>query len=154
MFDKLLPQPIDNTYRGYKLALWLFGLVVGVTILQGVMVIFNGHSIVMSADGIPLDKYTPEAAQTILGLWALRGLSRLIICLLCVLALVRYRSAIPLMFVVLILNYLAGQLILQFVTIPRTGTPPGPIINFVMFVLMVIGLVLSLRSRGTRSRLA
>ena len=23
--DRLLPQRVDNTYRGYKLALWLFG---------------------------------------------------------------------------------------------------------------------------------
>jgi len=26
MFDQLLPLTIDNTYRGHKLALWLFGL--------------------------------------------------------------------------------------------------------------------------------
>ena len=57
MFDKLLPQRIDNTYRGYKLALWLFGLVVGVTIIQGVFVIFNGYSTIMGADGIPLNTY-------------------------------------------------------------------------------------------------
>jgi hypothetical protein len=30
MFDKLLPQPIDNEYRGYEVALWLFTFVVGV----------------------------------------------------------------------------------------------------------------------------
>jgi hypothetical protein len=28
MFDRLLPQRIDNSYRGHKLALWLFALVV------------------------------------------------------------------------------------------------------------------------------
>ena len=61
MFDKLLPQRIDNTYRGYKVALWLFVLVVGVTITQGVFVIFNGYSTVMNADGIPLDTYAPAA---------------------------------------------------------------------------------------------
>jgi hypothetical protein len=151
MFDKLLPQRIDNTYRGYKVALWLFGLVVGVTITQGVFIIFNGYSTVMNADGIPLDTYPPAAAQTILALWAQRGLSRLIISLLCVLVLVRYRSAIPFMFALLLLNYLAGQLIFQFVPVVRTGTPPGPIVNMIMFALMIIGLALSLRSRGVRS---
>jgi len=151
MFDKLLPQRIDNTYRGYKLAFWLFGLVVGVTIIQGVFVIFNGYSTIMSADGIPLNTYPPAAAQTIVALWALRGLSRLIISLLCVLVLVRYRSAIPFMFALLILNFLAGQLILQFVPLVRTGNPPGPIVNLIMFALMIIGLALSLRSRGVRT---
>jgi hypothetical protein len=151
MFDKLLPQRIDNTYRGYKVALWLFGLVVGVMIVQGVVVIFNGYSTVRDADGIALDTYTPAAAQTVLALWAQRGLSRLILGSLCILALVRYRSAIPLMFVLLMLNYLAGQLIFQFVPPVRTGTPPGPIVNLIMFALMLIGLALSLRSRGARS---
>jgi hypothetical protein len=148
MFDKLLPQRIDNTYRGYKVALWLFGLVVGVMIIQSVFVIFNGYSTVMNADGIPLDTYPPAAAQTILALWAQRGLSRLIISLLGVLVLVRYRSAIPFMFALLLLNYLAGQLIFQFVPVVRTGTPPGPIVNLIMFALMIIGMALSLRSRG------
>jgi hypothetical protein len=151
MFDKLLPQPIDNTYRGYKVALWLFGLVVGVRIIQSVAVIFNGYSTATYADGIPLDTYTPAAAQTAVALFAQGSLWRLTTCLLCVLILVRYRSAIPLMFVLLLLNYLASQLIFQFVPLARTGTPPGPVVNFVLFALTAIGLVLSLWSRGTRS---
>ena len=151
MFNKLLPQPIDNTYRGYKVALWLFGFVVGVKITQSVLIIFNGYSTARDADGIPLDTYTPAAAQTMVALFAQGSLWRLTLCLLCVLVLVRYRSAIPLMFVLLLLNYLASQLIFQFVPLVRTGTPPGPIVNLIMFALMIIGLVLSLRSRGNRS---
>ena len=151
MFDKLLPQRIDNTYRGYKVALWLFGLVVGVMITQSVFVIFNGYSTIMNADGIPLDTYPPAAAQTIVALFALRALSRLIISLLCVLVLVRYRSATPFMFAVLLLNFLATQLILQFIPMVRIGTPPATIVNRVMFALMIIGQALSLRSRGIRT---
>ena len=99
MFENLLPRAIDNTYRGYTAALWLFSLVVAVMVTQGLFIIFNGHSVVMSADGIPLETYPPAAAQTVVALWAQRGLSRLIISSLCVLVLVRYRSAVPLMFV-------------------------------------------------------
>src|SRR4051812_1079235 len=106
MFDRLLPQRIDNTYRGYKVALWLFGLVVGVRITQSVFVIFNGYSTAKNADGIPVDTYTPAASQAVVALFAQGALSRLIISLLCVLVLVRYRSAIPFMFVLLLLNYL------------------------------------------------
>ena len=151
MFDKLFPPRIDNTYRGYKVALWLFGLVVGVRITQSVLVIFNGYSTAMGADGIPLDTYTPAAAQAVVALFAQGALSRLVISLLCLLILVRYRSAIPFMFGLLLLNYLASQLIFQFVPLVRTGTPPGLIVNFIMFALMIIGLALSLRSRGLRS---
>jgi hypothetical protein len=151
MFDKLLPQRIDNTYRGYKVALWLFGLVVGVRITQSVLVIFNGYSTAKNADGIPLDTYTPAASQTVVALFAQGALSRLLISLLCLLVLARYRSAIPFMFVLLLLNYLASQMIFQFVPLVRTGTPPALIVNLIMFALMFIGLTLSLRSRGTRS---
>ncbi|MFL6256249.1 MAG: hypothetical protein ACJ74T_14680 [Pyrinomonadaceae bacterium] len=146
MFDKLLPQRIDNTYRGYKVALWLFGLIVGVRITQSVLVIVNGYSTAIGADGIPLDTYSPAAAKTVLALFAQGALSRLIVSLLCVLILVRYRSAIPFMFGLLLLNYLASQLIFQFVPLARTGTPPGLIVNLIMFALMIIGLALSLWS--------
>ena len=151
MLDRLFPQPIDNTYRGYKVAVWLFGLVVGLRITQSVLVILNGYSTARDADGIPLDTFTPAAAQTSVALFAQGSLWRLIFCVLCVLVLVRYRSAIPLLFALLLLSYLASQLIFQFVPLPRTGTPPGPILNFVIFALTIIGLALSLRGRGIRT---
>jgi hypothetical protein len=74
MFDRLLPKPIDNTYSGSKIALWLFGLVVFVHILQSVVVIVNGHSIAQSADGIPLETYPAAAAQTILAIFMVSSL--------------------------------------------------------------------------------
>lgn len=147
MTNRLLPQRIDNTYRGYRLALWLFALIVSVKTLQGLMAIFNGYSIAGSADGIPLDTYSPEAVQTVLALFAISGLARLIMSLLCILALIRYRSAIPFMFALLGLDYLARQLILYFIPIARTGTVPGPVMNLILFALTIVGMVLSLRSR-------
>ena len=148
MFDRLLPQPIDNRYSGSKIALWLFGLIVFVHILQSVMVMVNGYSIVQSADGIPLESYPAAAAQTILAIFTVSALRRLIIALICAVVLFRYRSAVPLMFVVLGLSYLGGQVILQFVPIVRVGTPPGIVMNLIMFLLTIVGLALSLWRRG------
>lgn len=99
----LLARSIDSTYRGHKLALWLFALVVSVRIFQSVLVIFNGYSTVTKADGIPLNTYPPAAAQTIVALYAF---NRLLIAFLCVLVLMRYRSATPFMFSLLLLNSL------------------------------------------------
>ena len=148
MFDKLFPQPIDNTYSGSKIALWLFGLIVFVHIIQSVMVIVNGHMVAQSADGIPLENYPAAAAQTILAIFMVSSLRRLIISLICAVVLFRYRSAVPLMFVVLGLSYLGGQVILQFVPIVRVGTPPGVVMNLIMFGLTIVGLALSLWRRG------
>lgn len=146
---RLVPNRIDNTYSGRKPALWLFGLVVAVKITQSVMIIFNGHSIAMSADGIPLDAYPAAAAQTILEVLAISSLNRLTISLICAVVLFRYRSVIPLMFALLALNYLASQVILFFIPIVTTGPPPGPIMNLAMFALMIVGLAVSLWKRGS-----
>lgn len=147
ILHRLLPQPIDNTYRGSKIALWLFGLIVFVHILQSVMVIVSGYSVAQSADGIPLETYPAAAAQTILAIFTVSSLRRLIISLIGAVVLFRYRSAVPLMFVVLGLNYLGGQVILQFIPIVRVGTPPGIVVNLAMFGLTIVGLVLSLWRR-------
>jgi hypothetical protein len=148
VFDKLLPRPIDNRYSGSRVALWLFGLVVFVHILQSVAVIVNGYSTAQSADGIPLETYPADAAQTILAIFMLASLRRLIISLMCAVVLFRYRSAVPLMLVVLGLNYRGGQVIFRFVPIVRVGTPPGVVMNLLMFGLTVVGLALSLWGRG------
>lgn len=147
MFHRLLPRQIDNTYRGQKLGLWLFGLVVFVKVIMSVNSIFNGHSVASSADGIPLATFPPAAAQTAVSLFALSAVSRLMLCVLCILVLVRYRAMVPLMFVLLLLEHLSRRLLLQFLPIPRTGAPPGPLINLVLLGLMILGLGLSLRIR-------
>ncbi len=147
MFNQLLPHRIDNTYRGHKLALWLFALLVLLKVIMSLNSIFNGYSVVTSADGIPLDTFPAAAAQAVVTLFAILGLSNLMICLLCMLVLVRYRSMIPFMFALLLLEHLSRRLILYLMPIVRTGTPPGFYVNLVLLALMIIGLALSLRGR-------
>jgi hypothetical protein len=149
MIDQLLPRHIDNTYRGSKLALWLFGFLLFMKVAMSVNSIFNGASVASSADGIPLDAYTPAAARTIVSLFALLGLSHFVICVLGILVLVRYRSMIPFMFALLLLEHLSRRLILHFSPIIRTGTPPGFYVNLVLLAVMLAGLALSLRTRGS-----
>src|SRR5713226_2647108 len=148
MFDQLFPKTIDNTYRGHTLALWLLALIVLMKLAMSLNSIFNGYVVASSADGIPLDTYPSAAGRTIVCLFALLGLSHFVICLLCILVLVRYRSMIPFMFAVLLLEYLSRKLILQFLPIVRVGMPPGFYVNFGLLVLMIVGLAVSLRSQG------
>ncbi|HAM52878.1 MAG TPA: hypothetical protein DCP92_20090 [Nitrospiraceae bacterium] len=144
---RILPQQIDNTYKGQKLALWLFGFVLLIKIVQSTVILINGGSVVKGADGIPLDTFSPDAAHTVVALFALTSLYRLIICLLGVIALVRYRGIITLMFAVLVIEYIVRQLILYFYPLGSIGAPPGPIVNFVLFLISVIGFALSLLNR-------
>ena len=148
-FNQLFPPTIDNTYRGRKPALWLFGVLLLMRIVISLNSIFNGYSVATSADGIPLDTYPLTAAQTIVSLWALLGLSGLMLCLICLLALIRYRSMVPLLFALLLVGHLSGRLILQFVPLVRTGSPPAGYINLTFFALLIAGLTLSLWRRPT-----
>jgi hypothetical protein len=125
----------------------LLGVVIAVRGLQSVMMIFNGHATVTGADGIPLDLYPADAAQTVLRMFAQSLWWRLLFSFLGVLVLVRYRAAVPLMFVLSIASFLGAVAISQFIPLARVGAAPGQIVNRVMFGIMVVGLVLSLIDR-------
>ena len=144
MLNRFIPRQVDNTYRGYKLALWLFALVVVMKMAMSVNAIFNGHMVASSADGIPLDTFTAAGAQAVVSLFAAWGLGQLILCLICIVVLVRYRALVSFLFVVLLLEHLCRRLIFVVMPIVRTGTPPGVFVNLALVTLMVVGLTLSL----------
>lgn len=152
MLQKVLPQHIDNTFRGPRYAVWLFALIVFVKTAQSICVLFSGASVITGADGIPLDTYPPPAAQAVVSVWALLGLTRLLVCSICLLALVRYRSMLPLMFGLLALHDVGRQVVLHYLPIARVGTPPGPIVNSILMVLAIIGFFLSLVPRADPRR--
>ena len=152
MNNRFLPNQIDNTYHGYKLALWLLALLVLMKSIMSINSIFNGYSVATSADGIPLDTFTPAGSQAVVSMFAALALSQLIICLLCVLVLVRYRAMIPLMFALLLVEHLGRRLIFLIIPIVRTGRPPGFYINLALGAVMVVGLALSLLSRASKTQ--
>jgi hypothetical protein len=145
--NPLLPPRADNSYRGHKIALALFALLLLVKTAISLGSIFNGYTAATSADGIPLDTYTPAGARTVLSLFALLGLSNLVICFIGTVVLVRYRSLIPFMFALFLVQQLSRKLIFEFLPIARTGTPPGSAINLVILGVMIVGLALSLWRR-------
>jgi len=148
MLSRILPQPIDNTYLGHRLAVWLLGAVVFMKTGIALGTLFNGRAAAQSADGIPLDSFGAEGAQAVVALFAIWGLAQLTISVFGVLALTRYRALIPFMFLLLLVEHLARKAVLWWKPISRIGTPPGSYINLALVALVVIGLVLSLRNRS------
>jgi hypothetical protein len=147
MLDLLLPKSFDNNYRGHKLALWIFGLFVLLKSVIGVNSIIIGRVVMTGADGIPLDTYPPAAAQSLLAIWALLGLSHIILAVLGIVALVRYRSMTPFLFALFLLQHLGGRLILEYIPLVRTGAPPASTVNLIQLSLLILGLALSLWRR-------
>lgn len=147
IFQRLFPECADNTYGGNKFALWLFGLVIAVKAAMGLNAIFNTYTVATRADGIPLASFPSGAVHTVLALFAIWGLGHFVLCLAGLLVLVRYRSLVPLMFIVLLLEQLARKLILLFIPLVRTGTPGGFYVNLVLLAIMATGLALAMWTR-------
>jgi hypothetical protein len=150
MLQELLPDRADNAYRGRKLALWLFALLVLFKTVMSLNCIFNGYSVATGADELPLDAYTPAGAQTVLDMLATWGLMQLMLCLVCIAALLRYRTMIPFLFTLLLLEHLSRRLILHFLPVVRIGAPPGYTVNLVLLAVTIVGLALSLWVRDKR----
>ena len=149
MLNHLLPKQISNDYRGDPKALWLFGAVVLMKLGIGFGTMLNGRDAAATADGIDLASFSPLGQDAFVSLFAAWGLGQLTINALSVLALVRYRALVPFMFLLLLTEHLARKLIFFVMPIARTGIAPGLYINIAIVAVMVVGLVLSLRQRGT-----
>lgn len=147
MLDLLFPQNIDNRFPGQKAALWLLGLMALMRTMMGVSVMFNTHMTAITADGIPLDSYPVSAADNIVAMFALLGLTYFMTALVCWLVLVRYRAAVPLMFTVLLLQFLAGLLLRVFHPFVRVGSPPAAYVNLTLLTILLVGWGLSLWRR-------
>jgi hypothetical protein len=148
LLNLLFPQRIDNDFRGQRLALWLFGLLVLMWGVIGVNSILHGAQVAGSADGIPLETFGPAGARTVILLFALLGLGRLVMCLWCALVLVRYRALVPLMFGLFLLEQSGGKLIHRYLPVPHSGHAPGGIVTLVLYGLTILGFGLSLWRRG------
>jgi hypothetical protein len=146
MLKQILPQPVDNNYRGHKLALWFFALLLVMHLAMSLNCIFNGYFVAASADGVPLDAFPPAAIQAVLSLFATWGVEHFFILLLGILVLIRYRSLIPFMFAFLLLEDLARKMTLYLLPMARTGAGPGFLADFLFLAFVGVGLALSLRN--------
>ena len=147
MASRLFPRQADNTYHGQKLALWILGIVVLLNAVIGVNTTFNTRSVAIEADGFPLDSFPAAASQTVIGVFAQVGFSRIVICLVCLVIFLRYRALVPLAFAMLLVFQIGGQLVHFLHPLPRAGTPIGPAIVLGILAATAIGFALSLWDR-------
>lgn len=157
MLNPLFPPRVDNAYRGHKLALWFFAVIVLLKLGLSLDAIFNGSFMARAGDGIPLGAFTPAGAKTVVSLYALWGLEHLMICLPCLAALVRYRTLIPFLYALLLVEQLGRKfLLLPFFPLSTTGpvrlavreSPGISPVPYGFLVLIVVGLALSLWNRS------
>lgn len=155
MATKIFPKCFDNDFRGHKLALLLLVVITGFKAIMAFNSVFDTYNIAVSADGIPLDSYPADAAQKLVSIFALLGNLHGIIVALSLLVLVRYRSMVPLIYLILIYEYAARKVINHFLDGGSLwfSWPTGPAgwILQSLFAAMIVGFGLSLWERKSSS---
>lgn len=146
--DKLFPQPITNRYCGAPVAKWVFVLLTVITIGRSLAHIFLPDGGAQSIANIPLTGFTPNGAATVIHIFALWGLSQLLLGLLYLIVLWRYQSMIPLMYLFIVVEYIGRLLLVYAKPVVTHGTAPGVIGNYVLIPLALLMLALSLKERN------
>ncbi len=149
MFDRIFPTKFDNDYRGWRAAIWLFVPLVLLRLLMGANMMWHPADIAATADNMPLSLYGGGGAQTVISLFAQIGLYRLLLALLAVLALVRYRNMIPLLYLLLLAELLGSRILDQFYPIAKATAPgqAGSTLILGLLALAIVGFAASLLPR-------
>lgn len=159
MLTRLFPQQIDNDYRGHVLAIWLLVPLVLMKFLQGANVAGflgtgNSRQVLETIDNVPVGTFPAEAASQLLFLFAAWGLGVFILGFLGIVVLLRYRAMMPLMYLLLLIEQV-GRNALSTIHLARPfvslAARPANLINVGFLLAIVIGLLLSLTGRRSRT---
>ena len=142
ILEIILPQKIDNSLKGSKLPFFVFAIYA---------VISTGRSLIhlLATDGgagsIAGMDLSVTGAQGIILAFALWGSSQLILALIQIIVVLRYRALVPLMYCLLIIEILLRQLVGYLKPVSFAHTPPGAIANQIILPLALLMLVMSVR---------
>jgi hypothetical protein len=116
-----------------------------VRLLQGAKSIADPRATAITADGIPLDRFDAAAAHIVVLLFALTGFAFVLLGVLGILALVRYRAMIPFVFLLFLADYvLRKAVVMTYDVVRSSATPIGLYVNYAVLAVLVAGFVLSL----------
>ena len=143
MLEKILPEKIDNNFPGHKFAAHAFLVLTIITIARSLAHMFlpdGGAELIATID------VSVEGGVTIIGMFAQWGLSQLLMAGLYVIVFVRYKSLIPLMYLIIFAEY-AGRIGMGLLKpIETIGTAPGGSIgSLIILYLAIIFFVFSIR---------
>ena len=79
MLERLLPEQVTNHYGGHVLAKWVLAALTLMTIGRSLAHMFAEDGGAQSIASIPLDTYSAGAGNVVITIFALWGMSQLII---------------------------------------------------------------------------
>jgi hypothetical protein len=137
VFEIFLPARADNTIRGSKIPFYLFILVAVIGLVRSCIHIFAPDGGAGSIAGMNMNV---TGADEVIFAFALWGSAQLIYALLQWLVILRYRSLVPLMWLVQFLETLARMLVGRIKPVTFAHTPPGAYQNYIYLGLAVLML--------------
>ena len=141
IIDRILPKQVDNQFKGYRLVAAVFAIIVVFTLARSLIHIFTPDGGASSIAGI---NTSVDGGSNIVSMFAFWGLSQLLMGVVYLIVLLRYRSLIPLMFVFIFAEYSGRILIGLAKPLIVSHTPPGAIGDYILVPLTIIMLILSL----------
>ena len=151
--SRVFPRQFDGVYLGSRLALWLLVPIVVINLIIGANTMLNTREL-LQGDGIPLASYDAAPVRVILKGFKSWGLGHVLLFSLGLLALLRYRAMIPLMYLVFILENVGRKVVQSsnpFQVTTKSGEPSvGALINLALLAVLVFGFALSLVRRRDR----
>jgi hypothetical protein len=137
----LLPAKADNTIRGLKLPVYLFAFISVISAVRSCIHLFAPDGGAGSIAGMDL---SVAGANGIIFSFALWGSAQLIYALIQLVVVFRYRSLVPFMYVLLILEALLRVWVGHMKPVAFRHTPPGAIGNYVVLPVSALMLAWSL----------
>ena len=144
LLNRLFPAQFDNVYRGNRIAIWRFYPLTAVTLWRSQHHVFAPDGGAQSIATIPLDTYTQGGAQSVITIFALWGLAQLAMGRIMLLALIRYKSMVPLLWLFIFLEYAGRRLIGIYKPLETVETAPGQTAAYVLPIVALAMLVLAL----------
>jgi predicted neutral ceramidase superfamily lipid hydrolase len=139
---RIFPKQVDNSFQGYKIAAIIFLLLTFVTIARSCIHILAPDGGAGSIAGINV---SGEGGSNVISLFALWGLSQLLMGFVYLVVFFSYKSLIPFMYLLILAEY-SGRIVLGFIKpLEVSHTPPGAIGDYIMVPLAVLMLILSLK---------
>jgi len=142
-FEVVLPSKIDNTICGSKIPFYIFTPYAIISTVRSCIHLFAPDGGAGSIAGMDL---TVVGAQGIIFAFALWGSSQLLFAIIQLLVVVRYRSLVPFMWLMVILEVMLRQLVEVMKPVTFAHTPPGAVGNQLILPLAAIMLTWSLWS--------
>lgn len=143
IIEIILPRTIDNSDQGSKIPFFVFTIYAILSTVRSCIHIFSADGGAGSIAGMDL---TVSGADGIIFAFALWGSSQLLLAIIQLIVVLRYRALIPLMYLLLVLEILLRQLMGMMKPVTFAHTPPGAIGNQLVLPLAIIMLILSVWS--------